>query len=55
LGEEGVQAYYDGLNTEERPTGEYLLNDSGAQEIARMALDGMLMVGGSKITKLLAK
>ena len=55
LGEEGVQAYYNDLNTEERPAGEYLLNDSGAQEIARMALDGMLMVGGSKITKLLAK
>lgn len=55
LGEEGVQAHYVNLNTTERPAGEYLLNESGCQEVAYMAYNALLTIDNKKITKLFTK
>lgn len=55
LGEEGVLAHYENLNLEERPAGEYLLNEDGASQIARMVQDGLLQLGDKQLLKALGK
>ena len=53
LGEDGVAAYYVGLDTTHTPEGEYLLNEDGAQAVAKMVADVLLATGNKLILKVI--
>ena len=55
LSEEGVVAYYQNLNTEERPVGEYLLNEEGALQIAQMVESSLRQLGNKQLIKALGQ
>ena len=53
LGEEGIAAYYVGLDTAKTPEGEYLLNEAGAQAVAKIVADALLATGNKMILKVI--